>query len=160
MKSTRKYGYLSTMSTLTTLVLAMSVAHAEIKYPIVSSKLSPAVSKIALVESNIPDEVAPPVIILVGDDPISLKWLKDSQEFLSATDSDFYVITNVIDAQHLARVKTQLPKGATVLPMNANWIAERYHIKHYPYILGLDDEDKSDIKTINTLKATKKQLGK
>ncbi|GBU08996.1 hypothetical protein AwWohl_01340 [Gammaproteobacteria bacterium] len=124
--------------------LAASVSFAQEAYPIVTKKMTPIENKTKWAKGNAPREVMPPSAYIIGDDAMSIKWLTSGKKYLESTEYDYYVIANVADEKGVEKITKLLPKGVKIIPMNADWIAERYNLKNYPTIAWLAVEDPDD----------------
>ncbi len=70
---------------------------------------------------------------LVGEDPLSLAWLRQRAAELQKIGAAGLAV-EVADAQAFARIRAAAP-GITVLPVNGNDIATRLQIEHYPVLI-------------------------
>ena len=70
---------------------------------------------------------------LVGDDPLSLTWLRQRAAELQEMGAAGLAV-EVTDNEALARIRAAAP-GITILPVNGNDIATRLQIEHYPVLI-------------------------
>ena len=70
---------------------------------------------------------------LVGDDPLSLTWLRQRAAELQEMGAAGLAV-EVADNEALARIRAAAP-GITILPVNGNDIATRLQILHYPVLI-------------------------
>jgi len=96
--------------------------------PIRSSQLSPG--KITPRALNMPG-LRP--FFLVGDDPLSLTWLRQRAAELQEMGAAGLAV-EVADTEALARIRAAAP-DITILPVNGNDIATRLQILHYPVLI-------------------------
>lgn len=153
------------IASLLVVVSVSSLSFADITYPIVSKKLKPTTEHINLVESNKPEDPeymkSSSVMIVIGNDPISLQWLKDSKPLLPSAKNDYYLIVNVEDQAGVDKITKLLPRNANIVPISADWLAtERYQLNKYPSLWVLNLKDKNDAASFKKIKAAQKQLGK
>ena len=160
------------VTALSLLTLSASFSFAEITYPIVSTQLKPVKNNIELIAGNKP--VSPgdqayidkiPEFVIVGDDIDTMKWLKKYKTLLEKGRNVYYVIANVKNQDNVDTIKKLLPRNVKVVPMNADWLSDRYKIKKYPDTHTLNPKDKTDVDTLNRFRAvlgepplTKKEL--
>ena len=160
------------MTALSLLTLVTSFSFAEVSYPIVSTKLKPVKNNIELIAGNKP--VSPgdqayvdkiPEFVIVGDDADTMKWLKEYKTLLEKGPNVYYVIANVKNQDNVNTIKKLLPQNVKVVPMNADWLSDRYRIKKYPDTYTLNPKNKTDVDTLNRFRAvlgepplTKKEL--
>lgn len=100
----------------------------EAVFPVISSRLSPgAFTPRAL---SLPGMTP---LFLMGDDPLSLRWLSEKQAMLISLDATGLVV-NVASAERLQRLRENA--GAlTLLPVSGDDLAERLQLKHYPVLI-------------------------
>ena len=96
--------------------------------PIRSSHLSPG--QITSRALNMPG-LRP--FFLVGDDPLSLTWLRQRAAELQEMGAAGLAV-EVADTEALARIRAAAP-DITILPVNGNDIATRLQILHYPVLI-------------------------
>ena len=153
------------IASLLVVVSVSSVSFADITYPIVSKKLKPTTDHIKLVESNKPEDPkylkSTAVMIVIGDDPISLQWLKDSKSLLPKAKNAYYLIVNVKDQVGVDKLTKLLPKNANVVPISADWLAtELYQLNTYPSLWVLNLKDKNDAASFKKIKVAQQQSSK
>ncbi|GBU08995.1 hypothetical protein AwWohl_01330 [Gammaproteobacteria bacterium] len=89
-----------------------------------------SVDKSALAEKELPVDFC-----IIGHDDISKKWLKSQTAkdiFIEYSEFDYCIIVNAKSWDEIFAMKKLLPSKVALIPMNANWMTERYGIKHYP----------------------------
>lgn len=96
--------------------------------PVRSSHLSPG--KIISRALNMPS-LRP--FFLVGDDPLSLTWLRQRSAELQEMGAAGLAV-EVADTEALTQIRAAAP-GITILPVNGNDIATRLQIEHYPVLI-------------------------
>uniref|UniRef100_UPI003C7A6B8B integrating conjugative element protein n=1 Tax=Pseudomonas veronii TaxID=76761 RepID=UPI003C7A6B8B len=96
--------------------------------PVSSSRLSPG--QITPRVLNMPG-LQP--FFLVGDDPLSLTWLRQRAAELQEMGAVGLAV-EVASTEALARIRAAAP-GITILPVNGNDIATRLQIEHYPVLI-------------------------
>ena len=160
------------VTALSLLTLVTSVSFAEIAYPIVSTQLKPVKNNMKLIAGNkpvSPDDQAYvdkiPRFVIVGDDADTITWLKEYKTLLDKGPNVYYVIANVKNQDNVDKIKKLLPKIVKVVPMNADWLSDRYQQKKYPNSVTLNPKNKADVDTLNQFRAvlgqpplTKKEL--
>jgi integrating conjugative element protein (TIGR03765 family) len=97
--------------------------------PIVSQRLSPGVVEPRPVNAG---GLIQPVFI-VGDDPLSRRWLVEKREDLKALNA-LGLIVNVETMKALKEIRA-LGQGLTILPVSGDKIAERLDLDHYPCLI-------------------------
>ena len=104
--------------------------------PIRTSQMTPktfvnlGVKKAELAQAELPMDFC-----IVGFDEASKKWLKSTttREMLAAfRQFDYCIIVNATPWDEIFAIKKLLPKNMPLIPMHANWMAERYGLSHYP----------------------------
>ena len=111
--------------------------------PIRTSKMTPktfvnlGVKKAELAQAELPMDFC-----IVGFDEASKKWLKSAttREILAAfSEFDYCIIVNAKTWDEIFAIKKLLPKNMPLIPMHANWMAERYGLSHYPGVYSHDE---------------------
>ena len=160
------------VTALSLLTLAISISFAEISYPIVSAQLKPVKNNIELIAGNKPVSSGDqayvekiPGFVLIGDDADTIAWLKEYKTLLRKGSNAYYVIANVKNQDNVDSIKKLLPKNVKVVPMNADWLSDRYRMKQYPDTKTLNPKNKTDVDTLNRFRTvlgepllTKKEL--
>lgn len=111
--------------------------------PILTSKMTPKVFvNIGVKKAELAQAELPMDFCIVGHDDLSKKWLKSNttKEMLSAfSEFDYCIIINAKNWDEIFAIKKLLPKNIPLIPMHANWMAERYGLSHYPGVYSHDE---------------------
>ncbi|WP_313025511.1 integrating conjugative element protein [Pseudomonas lopnurensis] len=75
----------------------------------------------------------PAPLFIVGDDAISLRWLRQHHEALQRLQAIGWAV-NVRDQAALNRIRAAVP-GLAVQPMNVDDFARRLGLRHYPVMI-------------------------
>lgn len=97
--------------------------------PIVSAKLSPGKIEARVINAN--GLIRP--FFMVGDDELSINWLKQRAPYLEKLQAVGLVV-NVKDADSFNTLKSLVP-SLTVLPVSGDDIATRLNLAHYPVLV-------------------------
>lgn len=97
--------------------------------PIVSTKLSPGKVEARVINAN--GLIRP--FFMVGDDDLSIEWLKQRATALQKLQAVGLVV-NVKDDKSFKNLK-QLVPSLTVLPVSGDDVAERLNLSHYPVLV-------------------------
>lgn len=75
-------------------------------------------------------------VFLIGDDPLSRRWLSERQHSLRQLQAVGYVV-NISDAAALDELKA-LAGEVTLLPVSGSDLAKRLALKHYPTLISAE----------------------
>lgn len=97
-------------------------------FPVISSRLHPG--------DTSPRTLSLPgmsPIFLLGDDPLSLRWLKQKQQKLAAINATGLVVN--VASQERFQALQQYASGLTLLPVSGDDLAQRLQLSAYPVLI-------------------------
>ena len=96
--------------------------------PVISTRLHPGY--VASSPLSLPGFLP---LFLIGDDPLSSRWLQQHRQSLLAAHATGLVVS-VKDAEQLEKLRQRAP-GLALLPVSGDDIAQRLHLSAYPVLI-------------------------
>jgi integrating conjugative element protein (TIGR03765 family) len=109
----------------------------ESMYPVRTPSMT--VGRVGLVEGEKIPKIAMQIksMFIIGDDPVSIRWLVNNREFLR-NNKAIGLVVNVENKERMAALKHVAGKGVLLQPIPGKGMAETMGIRHYPFFVNED----------------------